>query len=340
MKLKMLRIVSISFFIIIVFSSSIYSLDLNATIDEEFFVKSGGEELYLRVRGQKPDNPVLLFLHGGPGEMTGPLFFQAYAGPELEKHFLVGYLHQRNTCQSPTVPVESLTVEQFVKDVHHVVEFLREKFNQDKIFLLGHSFGGILGYMYLLEHENNIGKFVSAGGAFSAASLEQNGYKTALEMAKKTDNQRALERMEKLGPPPYENFQDGMVWRMQIMTMLNIMKDGITKNLQMPKVMSTVGIQKFDPDWQKKMMTVANVMWSELYTVDIENDVKRISIPVMMIAGAKDVMVPIRIMEKGYENLSGDKEFFILDKSNHMMFIDEPDLFVSKVIEFFTKKFD
>ena len=121
------------------------------------------------------------------------------------------------------------------------------------------------------------------------------------------------------------------------MNMLNGLKEGITKNLRMPDVMSITGIEKFDPGWQKKMMTIGNIMWTELNTVDIENDIKKISIPVLMIAGAKDVMVPFRIMEKGYENLSGKKEYFILEKSNHMMFIDEPDLFVSKVTEFFQK---
>jgi pimeloyl-ACP methyl ester carboxylesterase len=213
------------------------------------------------------------------------------------------------------------------------------KFQKDKIFLLGHSFGGILGYMYILEYldNNNIEKFVSAGGAFSAASLEENGYKTALELAKKTDNQKALESLNTLGPPPYKTFQKGMVWRMLIMNMLMRMKEGITKNLQMPKVMSITGIEKTDPEWQKKMMTIVNAMWSELNTLDIENDVKKINIPVLMIAGAKDVMVPFSLMEKGYENLSGEKEYFTLENSNHMMFIDEPDLFVAKVIEFLQK---
>jgi proline-specific peptidase len=324
---------------VIAFSNVVYSVDTIDTVDEEFYVKSGGEELYIKVRGQNSNNPVLLYLHGGPGELTGPLNFQAYAGPGLEKHFVVGYLHQRNTCQSPSVPVATLTIEQFVKDVRNVVEFLREKFHKDKIFLLGHSFGGILGYMYLLEYgdNNNIEKFVSAGGAFSAESLEENGYKTALELAKKTDNQQALERLDTLGPPPYETFQEGMVWRMQILTMLNRMKEGITKNLQMPKVMATTGIEKIDPEWQKKMMVIGNAMWSELKTIDIEDDVTKINIPVLMIAGAKDVMVPFSLMEKGYQNLSGEKEYFILEKSNHMMFIDEPDLFVSKVSEFLQK---
>jgi pimeloyl-ACP methyl ester carboxylesterase len=325
--------------VVIAFSNSVYSMEMDNAIDEEFFVKSGGEEVYIRVRGQNPDNPVLLYLHGGPGEVTGPLNFQAYAGPELEKHFMVGYLHQRNTCKSASVPVETLTGEQFIKDVHNVVTFLREKFKKDKIFLLGHSFGGILGYMYLLEYEDNhnIEKFVSAGGAFSADSLEENGYRTAIELAKKTSNQKALERLNTLGPPPYETFQEGMVWRMLIVGMLNSMKEGITKNFEMSKVMTITGTEKIDPEWQKKMMTIVNAMWSELKHIDIEDEVKKIRIPVLIIAGAKDIMVPFTLMEKGYENLGGEKEYFILENSNHMMFIDEPDLFVSKVIGFFQK---
>jgi pimeloyl-ACP methyl ester carboxylesterase len=325
--------------IVITFSNSVYTMDMDNAIDDEFFVKSGGEELYIKVRGQNLNNPVLLFLHGGPGELTGPLNFQVYAGPELEKHFIVGYLHQRNTCKSPSVPAGTLTVDQFVKDVHNVVEFLREKFHKDKIFLLGHSFGGILGYMYLLEYEdnNNIEKFVSAGGAFSAVSLEENGYKTALELAKKTNNQKALERLNTLGLPPYETFQEGMVWRMLIVAMLNEMNEGITKNFQMSKVMTMTGTEKIDPEWQKKMMAIANAMWSELQTIDIEDEVIKIRIPILIITGAKDIMVPFTLMEKGYKNLGGEKEYFILEERNHNMFIDEPDLFVSKVIEFFQK---
>jgi pimeloyl-ACP methyl ester carboxylesterase len=119
--------------------------------------------------------------------------------------------------------------------------------------------------------------------------------------------------------------------------MLNKMKEGFARNLEMPRVMSITGIEKTDPKWQKKMMEIGSTMWSELNTVDIEEEVKNISIPVLMIAGAKDIMVPFRIMEKGYENLSGEKEYFILENSNHMMFIDEPDLFVSKVVDFFQK---
>lgn len=250
---------------------------------------------------------------------------------------MVGYLHQRHTCLSPAVPLETLTIRNYIEDVHNIVTFLKEEFQQEKIYLLGHSFGGGLGVLYLLEHEENIQKFVSAGGALSTASIEKNGYQTTLKLAEKADNQEAIERLKTLGPPPYETFQQGMVWRMLAMSLLNGMGEGITKNLQMSKIMSVTGIKSIDPDWMKKSMEIANTMWHELGTIDLEDKVKQINTPMLLITGAKDIMVPFSIIQKGYENYGGNKEHFLLQDSNHMMFVDEPELFVSKVVEFFQK---
>ena len=309
------RIFLMALCIAIFMSNILIAMEAGERIDKEFQVKSGGAELYIKVRGQDINKPVLLYLHGGPGEVNGPLLFQAYAGPELEKHFVVGYLHQRNTCMSPEALVKTLTIKQYVEDVDNIVTFLKEKFQKDKIFLLGHSFGGGLGYLYLLEHEDNIKKFVSAGGAFSTKSIEKNGYLTVLELSKKTDNQEAIQRLKTLGPPPYETFQEGMVWRMLGMSLLEEMNEGITKNLQMSKVMSITGIKSIDPEWFKKSMVIVNTMWSELGTIDLEDKVQNIGIPMLIITGAKDIMVPFRILEKGYENYGGKKNTSFLKKA-------------------------
>lgn len=307
------------------------------TFDKEYMVKSVEAELYIRVRANDLNKPVLLYLHGGPGEANGPLLFQAYAGPELEKHFIVGYLHQRHTCLSPEAPLNTLTIEQFIDDIDSVVTFLKEEFEKEKILLLGHSFGGALGYLYVLDNEDNIKKFVCAGGAFSMASIEENGYQTVMELARETNNQAAIETLENTGPPPYGTLQEGMTWRMLGMSLLESMDDGIMKNLDMSKVMLITGIDEFDPQWQKKSMEIAYSMWQELGEINIENDVEHIGIPMLLIVGAKDIMVPFSILEQGYENYGGEKQYFILENSNHMMFIDDPDLFVSKVIEFLLK---
>ena len=316
-------------------SSSLIAKKAANAINREFHVTSGEAELYLKVRGQDINNPVLLFLHGGPGEANGPLLFQAYAGPELEKHYVVGYLHQRNTCMSPDAPVKTITIRQFVKDIDVIVTFLKEEFKKDRIFLLGHSFGGALGLLYLLEHEDNIKKFVCAGGAFSTIAIENNGYQTVMEMSKEADNQRAVKQLENVGPPPYETFQEGIIWRLLAMSLLEEKNEGLSKNLQMSHVISVTGIKSIDPDWQRKSMVLINTMWKELGTIDLEDKVSSIDTPMLLMAGAKDIMVPFRILEKGYKNYGGKKEYFILENSNHMMFVDEPGLFVSKVIEYF-----
>jgi pimeloyl-ACP methyl ester carboxylesterase len=323
--------------LLFIFSSVSPAKENSTKIDSEFLVKSGDAELYLKVRGQDIRKPVLLYLHGGPGEANGPLLFQAYVGPELEKHFVVAYLHQRNTCISPVAPATTLTVGQFVQDVDQVVDFLRDKFKKDKILLLGHSFGGGLGCLYLLKHQNKVEKFVSAGGAFSTSVIEENGYQVTMEMARKANDQDALDRLKTLGPPPYKMFMQGMVWRMLAMKLLAEKHEAMDRNLDMSKVISITGIDKTDPEWMKKSMTVAHTMWTELGTVNIEDRVKNITVPLLLITGAKDIMVPFRILKKGYENYGGPKEYVILEKSNHMMFVDQPDLFVSKVVEFFKR---
>jgi pimeloyl-ACP methyl ester carboxylesterase len=329
------RIVSIVISIIITCSNTLIALDKGEGINNEFLIPSDGVELYLKVRGQDITKPILLYLHGGPGEANGPLLFQAYAGPELEKHFIVAYLHQRHTCMSPEAPVNTLTIRQFVRDVDHIATFLKEEFQKDQIFLLGHSSGGLLGYLYLLEHQNNIEKFVSAAGAFACAPMEKNGYQTVLTLAEKTDNQEAIQKLKKIGPPPYETLQEAMTWRMLGMSLLEAMNESITKNLQMSKVMTITGIDNFDQTWQQKSMVVAGAMWKELIRIDIEDEVKHIDVPLLLIAGAKDIMVPFSILKRGYENYGGEKEYIIFENSNHFMFINEPDLFVAKVIQFF-----
>ena len=334
---KKSRTILIVLSIVIIFLNILVAMETEGSIDKEFLVKSDGAKLYLKVRGQDINKPVLLYLHGGPGEANGPLIFQAYAGSELEKHFVVGYLHQRKTCMSPEAPLNTLTIRQYVEDVDNIVTFLKEKFQKNKIFLLGHSFGGGLGYLYLLEHEDNIEKFVSAGGAFSVPSVEENGYKTVLELSEKADNQKAVKKLKDVGPPPYETMQEGMLWRRIGMSILEEMNESMTKNLQMSKVMTITEIDSINPEWQERSMVIINTMWSELITIDLEDEVQNIDTPMLLIAGAKDIIVPFRILEKGYKNYGGEKEYFILEKSNHFMFVDEPDLFVAKVIEFFQK---
>jgi pimeloyl-ACP methyl ester carboxylesterase len=115
-------------------------------------VMLGGIEQTILIRTHDASNPVLLFLHGGPGFPMMPLF--PHFNQELEKHFVVVSWDQRGAGKSYSkkISAESFTIEQFVEDTHQLVDWLRQQFNQEKIFLMGGSWGSGLG-MYVIDKD-------------------------------------------------------------------------------------------------------------------------------------------------------------------------------------------
>ena len=98
-----------------------------SAIDEGVFVKSGDTKIFVHLKGEKKNAPVLLHLHGGPANPMGILAFEAYPGPALEEKFIVAYMHQRGVLSSPDVPDSTLTVAHHIRDVDNVVEYLKKK---------------------------------------------------------------------------------------------------------------------------------------------------------------------------------------------------------------------
>src|SRR4030042_1621518 len=96
-------------------------------------IKLGGVKQWLLIRGQDTSNPVLLFLHGGPGSPEMPL--EHHFGRELEKHFVLVHWDQRGAGKSyhVRIPEETMNIEQFISDAHELVELLRKRFGAEKI---------------------------------------------------------------------------------------------------------------------------------------------------------------------------------------------------------------
>jgi hypothetical protein len=111
----------------------------------------GGSEQWITIRGKNVENPVLLYLGiGGPGAGGFPANFTSLA--PLEEHFVVVNWDQPGTGKSySAVPISTLTLERFVSDAHELTELLRARFGEDKIYVLGLSWGTILGTK-LVQH--------------------------------------------------------------------------------------------------------------------------------------------------------------------------------------------
>ena len=123
-------------------------------------VELGGVKQWISIRGKNPNAPLLLFLHGGPGSANiAKLRIQT---PELEKHFIVVQWDQRGAGKSfsPFANAAALTREQYVSDAHELVGWLKQRFGVEKIYLMGFSWGTVLGLTLASQYPDDFAAFI------------------------------------------------------------------------------------------------------------------------------------------------------------------------------------
>lgn len=164
---------------------------------------------YLRFRSQDIFNPVVLFLHGGCGAADRP-FIMNWNSVLAEHCTMVcwdqrgaGLAYNRRTAKS-----EVLTKELYLNDLHCVVEYLKKRFNKEKIIIVGHSFGSQLGIWYAQIHPENILTYVGIGQVIDAANNETISWNYCIEEAEKRNDKKALKVLKEIGPPVNGFYKD------------------------------------------------------------------------------------------------------------------------------------
>jgi proline iminopeptidase len=126
-------------------------------------VKLGGVDQWLVIRGNSVQNPVLLFLSGGPG--GSELGRMRRFNQPLEERFVVAVWEQRGCGKSYDAinPKSALTVDQYVADVIELSDMLRARFHADNIYLMGHSWGSILGVRAVQQRPDLFYAYIGTG---------------------------------------------------------------------------------------------------------------------------------------------------------------------------------
>lgn len=182
-----------------------YAITAPNGIDEARYVEIGGIEQWITIRGEDRHNPVLLVLHGGPGDATNPW---GYAGfrPWL-KTFTVVQWDQRGAGRTwgrnlPSV-ADTITIERMVQDGVELAELLRKTLQRNKIILLGHSWGSTLGVFMAKARPDLFHAFVGTGLVADPARNYRVAYEALLEKARHSSDERAILELTRVGPPPY-----------------------------------------------------------------------------------------------------------------------------------------
>jgi len=186
--------------------STIYAVKDPKGIEELKPVKIGGVDQWLHIRGRNRNNPVLLSLHGGPGApMIGGM--DATARP-WEDYFTVVFWDQRQTGKS-YYPADDenapLTVKQFIEDTEEVIQYLRDYLNQDKLFVMGHSWGTVLGMHMAKRHPDWLHAYIGVGQVVNLMDNEQVVYERLLSHAKEQKETELVAKLEAIAPYPDPN---------------------------------------------------------------------------------------------------------------------------------------
>jgi pimeloyl-ACP methyl ester carboxylesterase len=192
-----------------------YAITTPNGIDEASFVKIGTIEQWVTIRGEDRHDPVLLFLHGGPGDVTNPWTYALFA--PWQKHFTMVQWDQRGAGRTlgrngeaiaPTV-----TVDRIVQDGIELAEYLRDHLGKKKIIIVAHSFGSIVGIGMVRARPDLFYAYVGTGQVGDETRNYASAFDALRSKARLTSNAQALSELDRVGPPPYKTGEGYRVQR-------------------------------------------------------------------------------------------------------------------------------
>ena len=294
-------------------------------------VQSDNASLFLELRGADSTRPVVLFLHGGPADpLDGLMSFMAYGGPELEREFVMVYLYQRGVAKSGPAPVASQSLPQHVKDVDRVIDYLKRRFRNAPVSLVGHSWGGTLATAYLLDHGDKLNRAVVICSILNNRRNDTEGYRLVLEQARARQNADAIRELEAVGPPPWNSLDQILVqrrWAGRLSSAPNVRADRA-------RSLRAGGYQRADTTWQSTQMAIVQHMLPSFLNLDLDPRLPNARTPLLLIACGKDLIVPPSAIRPSFDRYGGQKEWLLFENSGHDAYVQETERFAREVTRF------
>lgn len=307
---------------------------LAGSLSEKIRVEINGVAQGMFIKSKDVHNPVLLFVHGGPGM---PEYWLTQRYPTgLEDHFTVVWWEQRGAglSYSPDIPPETMTVAQFVADTLSVTRYLLDRFGQEKLYLMGHSWGSYIGIQAAAQAPELYHAYIGVGQVSYQLQSEQLAYEYALDYYRQNGNRRMVRRLEAAPPTmtvplpaAYEALRDAYMHGAGI---------GTTREMQ--SVITGI----FLPSWQFREYTLAEKLnlwrgkiasrsrefglWDTVQATDLSQQVTDLALPVYFFHGQYDYTCAYPLARAYFEKLDAPlKGFYTFENSAHTPIFEEPE---------------
>jgi pimeloyl-ACP methyl ester carboxylesterase len=309
------------------------------SISEKLWIEVNGINQGMFIRGENPNNPVILYLHGGPGTPLLPFISYLEKSERLEKYFTVCYWDQRGsgmTYGNSTDP-STMTVVQMVEDTRKVTEYLKSRFRQDKIYLMGQSWGTYLGVKTIEKYPENYLAYMGIGQLSNQKESERLAYEYMLQQAKDTEDKMVIEKLSKIDPYA-ETFPDNdylIKVRTKIINEYGIgmLHEGVT----IGKMMKCLTIFKgYTFNEKISFLRGADYSMDYLFQKVMEDNLFESSptfeIPFYVLQGEYDYQVSHTLAKEYLDTIKAPKkEFFSFTNSAHSPNMEEPEKFVQYI---------
>ena len=297
----------------------------------------GGIEQAITIRGHDPSAPVLLALHGGPG--SAQMGFSHLFQTGWEQDFIVVEWDQRGAGKTRIAKTDydTLTIELMYSDAEEVVEHLRARFGQDKIFLLGHSWGSTLGIRLAHEHPDWLHAYIGVGQVVDMGENEITSYALAMQAAIAAEDEDAIEALQEIGAPPYPTDQllDSIMIQREILLGLGGSMKGDSMAPLIKAIITSPDYSLGDAmHYMPAMMRSVEVLIDEMAEIDVREMGLEFELPMFFLHGRKDQLTPASLAATYIGQISAPSvEMIWFEDSRHFPMIAEPEKFTSVLKE-------
>lgn len=300
-------------------------------------VPLNGSQQWISIRGKDTSKPILLFLAGGPG--GSQLSTERFALGGLEDDFVVVNWEQPGAGKSyDAVKRSTITVERYIEDAHALVLLLRERFGQDKVYLLGESWGSALGILLVQRYPELFAAFIGTGQMVAFTENDLICYNFAMDWARERGDSDKIAKLEKQGPPPYYN--KDVAWKQ-----ITYLADTYAYMNQNPQI-SDNGTNTFRdlaaPEyglydkvaWFLGIVDTLGIVYPQLWDIDFRTQAAKLDVPVYFLIGRHDINAPVELTEEYYNLLEAPhKELVWFENSGHNPWVSESARFMQVIRE-------
>ena len=342
MKGRKKMLIAVAIILIIVLSKAFsFTPPIKDGIAEIRRIEINGTKQSLLIRGEDTKNPVLLYLHSGPGTTEMIPFRLAQSG--LETHFTVVIWEQRGTGKSfsSNLSNDDMSIDQLMSDAIEVTRYLQKEFGKEKILVVGHSWGTALGLLLVQKYPEYFYAYVGSGQEVCPALGEPLGYQYALNAMQ--GNDKAITELESLNSPEPYLSMSADDWFTKLITQRKWLVRaggefyGQSNNAQFFNAKTILAPEYTWLDYiqfAKGSSFSLKAMWPEVMALDFRQQIPELEVPVFFLQGRNDYNTPASLVAEYFETLSApSKELIWFESSGHHPMYEEPDLYYQVIIE-------